>query len=300
DILYGADKDDRTRKRNGAAARGISELIAADPVLRQGVRMHMASTQSHAKLVVADTGKPDSYVAMVGSCNWLSTPFKRVEASVVLRDGRMIAQLLKVIGEMSFAAARSSRLVGDLHDIARLIERQAGPVGDASVRLILGEDHGELMRQARDDARSSIWAGADRFGQAAEVKTLIPMMTAGKAGIKGRVMFSRCVTPVSEEDLSELAFLAGESGVELSEVDEGVLHGKFLIWDDDDVVITSLNWSSAGTRRDNPWGEIGFYIRKPGAGAKLRGRIEASLESAKLSRLAEQQRDSGRRMRRRR
>ena len=294
DILYGANKDDRTRQRNGAAARGINELIAADPILRQGVRMHMASTQSHAKLVVADIGEPGSYVAIIGSCNWLSTPYKRVEASVILRDGRMIAHLLRVIGEMSFAVARSSRLVGDLHDIAKLVEQQAGPVGEASVRLVLGEDHGELMRQARDNARSTIWVGADRFGQAAEVKTLIPMMTAGKAGIKGRVMFSRCVTPVSEEDLGDLAFLAQESGVTLSEVDEGVLHGKFLIWDDDDVVITSLNWSSAGTRRDNPWGEIGLHVKRTAVGAKLRGRIEASLEVAKLSRLAEQQRHGDR------
>lgn len=289
DLLYGANKDDRTRQRNGAAARRISELIVADHVLRHGVRMHVASTQSHAKLVVADTGAADSYVAIVGSCNWLSTPYKRVETSVVLRDGRMIAHILRVIGEMSFAVARASRLVGDLHDIARLIERRAGPVGDASICLVLGDDHGELMRRARDDARSSIWVGADRFGEAAEVKTLIPMMTAGKAGVQGRVMFSRCVTPVSEEDLSDLAFAARECGVDLSEVDEGVLHGKYLIWDDNDVVITSLNWSSAGTRRDNPWGEIGLHVKKPDVGAKLRKRLEASLEAAKLSRLSEQQ-----------
>lgn len=298
DILYGANKDDRTRQRNSAAARGIGDLVAADPVLRQGVRMHMVSTQSHAKLVVADTGKPGSYVAIVGSCNWLSTPYKRVETSVVLRDGRMIAHLLRVIGEMSFAVARSSRLVGDLHDIAKVAERQVGPVGEASVRLVMGDDHGELMRLARDDARSSIWVGADRFGQAAEVKTLIPMMTAGKSGTKGRVMFSRCVTPVSAEDLNDLAFLAQESGVELSEVDEGVLHGKYLIWDDDNVVITSLNWSSAGTRRDNPWGEIGVHIEKPGVGAKLRQRIEVSLEVAKVSHLAEQKSHSDRKVRR--
>ena len=112
-------------------------------------------------------------------------------------------------------------------------------------------------------------------------------------------MFSRSVTPVSEEDLSDLAFLAAESGVELSDVDEGVLHGKYLIWDDDDVVITSLNWSSAGTRRDNPWGEIGLHIRKLGVGAKLRGWIESSIEAAKLSRLAEQERYRGRRRRNR-
>jgi cardiolipin synthase A/B len=113
------------------------------------------------------------------------------------------------------------------------------------------------------------------------------MMTAGKSGVEGRVLFSRCVTPVSDEDLQDLSFIAAEHGVSLTEVDEGVLHGKFLIWDDDNVMITSLNWSSAGTRRDNPWGEIGLHVRQRAIASKLRTRIMASLEAAKLARLAE-------------
>lgn len=291
DILYGADKDERTRQRNGTAARAINDAIARDPVLRQSARMHLRSTKSHAKLLVADIGRSSRLVAVIGSCNWLSTPYKRVEASVVVWDGRFIAQLLRAIGELCFAVARTSPLVGDLDDMARALEHQAAQGGGGALSLVLGEEHGPLMHRARDEAQSSIWVGADRFGQVAEVKTLIPMMTAGKAGVKGRVLFSRCVTPVSDEDLEDMRFRADESSVELCEVDEGVLHGKFLIWDNDNVVITSLNWSSAGTRRDNPWGEIGIHISKPDIGARLRHRIEASLEEAKLIRLADLQRE---------
>lgn len=72
------------------------------------------------------------------------------------------------------------------------------------------------------------------------------------------------------------------------------MHGKFLIWDNDNVVITSLNWSSAGTRRDNPWGEIGIHVSKPDIGARLRDRIDASLKEAKLIRLADLERVEGR------
>lgn len=256
--------------------------------------MHLRSTKSHAKLLVADTGRSSRLVAVIGSCNWLSTPYKRVEASVVVRDGHFIAQLLRAIGELCFAVARTSPLVGDLDDMACTLEHHAAQGGGGTLRLVLGEEHGLLMHRARDDAQSSIWVGADRFGQVAEVKTLIPMMTAGKAGVKGRVLFSRCVTPVSDEDLEDMRFRAEESSVELCEVDEGVLHGKFLIWDNHNVVITSLNWSSAGTRRDNPWGEIGIHISKPDIGTRLRDRIEASLEEAKLLRLADQQREEDR------
>lgn len=66
----------------------------------------------------------------------------------------------------------------------------------------------------------------------------------------------------------------------LSEVDEAVLHGKFLLWDDDDAVITSLNWSSAGTRADNPWSEIGIHLQMPGIAQLIRQRLEPSLSTA--------------------
>ncbi|GJL98850.1 MAG: hypothetical protein DHS20C07_05300 [Methyloligella sp.] len=298
DILYGADHDESTRQKNFSVASGISKIIAADPILQQNVFMHMATTKSHAKLLLADTGKPDSYTAIVGSCNFLRSRFDRVEASIVLHDNRVIADILNEICDMCFAITPPSRLVRDLKGIAILIEQKAGPAGDASISLILGNNHGDLIRRARDEAQSSIEVGCDFFGQAGEVKTLIPLMTAGRSGIKSRIMFSSPKSPVSEEDLSDLSFLAEEKGVKISLLD-GVLHGKFLIWDDNDVVITSLNWSSAGTRRDNPWGEIGIHIHKPGIGIKFRKWLTSSLEAARLARLSKQQRYRNRKRRKR-
>jgi phosphatidylserine/phosphatidylglycerophosphate/cardiolipin synthase-like enzyme len=46
-----------------------------------------------------------------------------------------------------------------------------------------------------------------------------------------------------------------------------------LLWDDDHLVITSLNWSSADTRRDTPQSEIGLYIESPGVAAGMRRRL---------------------------
>lgn len=39
-----------------------------------------------------------------------------------------------------------------------------------------------------------------------------------------------------------------------------MLHAKILTWDDDNAVITSLNWLSASTTGDN-YDEIGVYLR---------------------------------------
>jgi cardiolipin synthase A/B len=61
--------------------------------------------------------------------------------------------------------------------------------------------------------------------------------------------------------------------VRLVQIHDRELHGKFFLWDDDDLVITSLNWSSADTRSDAPQGEIGLYIKSPNIAANPRQRL---------------------------
>lgn len=120
----------------------------------------------------------------------------------------------------------------------------------------------------------------DRFSHAGEAQTLIPMMAAATAGVRARLLFSHSVSPVSNEDLAGLRQTALERAVELTEVPEGVLHGKFLLWDKDDLVVTSLNWSSANTRPDNPWGEIGIHIHRPGIADAAAAQIDRSIAQA--------------------
>jgi phosphatidylserine/phosphatidylglycerophosphate/cardiolipin synthase-like enzyme len=59
----------------------------------------------------------------------------------------------------------------------------------------------------------------------------------------------------------------------LVQIPDRELHAKFLLWDDDHVVITSLNWSSADTRADAPQAEIGLYLNSTGLAADLRRRF---------------------------
>jgi phosphatidylserine/phosphatidylglycerophosphate/cardiolipin synthase-like enzyme len=258
----------------------IAAAIKADPVLRHRAKMHTQSTQSHAKLLVADQGGESGWVAVVGSCNWLSTGYRRVEGSVVLRDGRLVAGVLDELRELCYASAPRSALIGELDWLAASARGTRSPRGSAHVRLVLGDEHGLMMAHARDAAAVRIWVGGDRFSHAGEAQTLIPMMAAAKGGVRGRLLFSRNVSPVTDEDLADLRQLALERGVELSEVPEGVLHGKFLLWDRDDLVITSLNWSSASTRRDNPWGEIGVHIRRTGIADAAAQHIGRDIERA--------------------
>jgi cardiolipin synthase len=41
-----------------------------------------------------------------------------------------------------------------------------------------------------------------------------------------------------------------------------------VAWDDDDLIVTSLNWASASADPDFPWSEIGVYIHMSGIGAE--------------------------------
>jgi cardiolipin synthase A/B len=42
------------------------------------------------------------------------------------------------------------------------------------------------------------------------------------------------------------------------------LQGKFVAWNDDDIVVMSFNWASASTSLDKPCDEAGVHIAAPG------------------------------------
>jgi cardiolipin synthase len=45
------------------------------------------------------------------------------------------------------------------------------------------------------------------------------------------------------------------------------------LWDSNNIVISSLNWSSADARDDMPFGEVGVRVRSPGIATHLSKRI---------------------------
>ena len=58
---------------------------------RNNIHLGPCSTGSHAKVILADTGDDSGYAAIVGSCNWLDSPYESVEASVRLTDPAAVA-----------------------------------------------------------------------------------------------------------------------------------------------------------------------------------------------------------------
>jgi cardiolipin synthase len=275
DIFWGADRDERDRTANLEAAIAINHRIGADHDLRGRARVHLYTTRSHAKLLIADaTGRAEGeFVAVVGSCNWLYSGFNRVEASIILRHPHAVARVAQEFAELVFDIATSSIVAADLTTLARTLRTHAVSGGEAKLQIVRGDEHAELMRLARETANKSIMVGGDRLGLAAEARTIIPMMAAAKRSVEGIMCYSKPSGPVAPQDANDLEALARSAGVHLVQIRDRELHGKFLLWDDDDLVITSLNWSSADTRSDAPQGEIGLHIKSPNIAASFRQRL---------------------------
>jgi cardiolipin synthase len=274
DIFWGAARNEATTKRNLQEAIDINHSIQKDPVLRGMARAHMVCTRSHAKLVIADTGRPSGYISVVGSCNWLSAKFTRIEASVVLRHAHAVAQSAQEFADLILAAMPASDVAGYLNKLARDLKKLPAPSGASRIRMIKGDVHGELLRYARDKAGRRIAVGGDRLGLAAEARTLIPLMKAAERKVEGTIYYSRPSAPLSRADAAVLQREAAEACVRMIEIPDRELHGKFLLWDDDHLVITSLNWSSADTTREWPHSEMGVHLSGPGLATDFAKRFD--------------------------
>jgi cardiolipin synthase len=267
DILWGSSKDEQGTAATLAEAIEINQRCQADVVLRKRVAVHMRTTRSHAKLLIADAGSAERYVAVVGSCNWLYTGFNRVDLSVMFREPAIVAGLANELAELIFAAYPTLEVAGTLTGIARRMRTMPVSEGPARARIVCGDSHGVMIRAARDGASRRIVLGADRIGIAAEARALIPLIQATERKVRTTIVYSSRAKQMSASDERALKREAAAAGVAIVEVPDRELHGKFLLWDDNDIVISSLNWPSADTSANLPQGEIGIHLSSPGIAA---------------------------------
>jgi phosphatidylserine/phosphatidylglycerophosphate/cardiolipin synthase-like enzyme len=148
--------------------------------------------------------------------------------------------------------------------------------------VLLGSDHAELVREARDTADKSLVIASHRFAGAANNLVLAPVFAASKRArdLDVRLFYGEDSGAITASDIARLTSEAAKVGVRIRPVHRPRLHAKFLTWDDDVAVITSQNWLSADTTDDNPRQEIGICIRSPGVGRSLLERFDAATVAA--------------------
>jgi cardiolipin synthase len=264
DILWGQNEDkpevQATRELLAVTRKKLSALS-----LDSLVTIHHFSTNSHAKILIADDGHLGRDVAIVGSCNWLYSGFKSFEASIRLRDPEVVADVLDIVADLSRGRGGIWKpITVELATLAREVRgrpRLAGARTEGC--LVLGAQHGHFVRQARDSAEKRIFVSSHRLGLAARQAIIIPAMAAARdrRGVETQVFFGRPTGNMTGEMAAGMTLDVGKNGVQIRSVHEPRLHAKILAWDDDCAVVTSQNWLSSDPGVNATLQEIGVYIR---------------------------------------
>jgi len=144
-----------------------------------------------------------------------------------------------------------------------------------------------MMRSATGDAVSRVLVGSHRLGSTARPGVVLQAEAAvERANIDVTVLYTRASGPLKNRHARKLAEEAAENGVRLVKAGEIPLHGKFVAWDENDLIVTSLNWASAASDVDFPQGDIGVHLHLPGVGALATRTMEAIFPQIAASRAA--------------
>lgn len=282
DLLYGVAGEDAEKHITQARELAQRATASRHPT---SIRMHAHSVRSHAKLLIADDGEA-GYVAVVGSCNWLSAPFRAVEMSVILRNPRLVAQIAQIARRSFSETALPNDLVSFLGTLARWGDAvsPAFPspnIDECTVQIVLANKHDRIVRQAAAEARQRLIIGSHRFGSTAEQAMLVAAANAAQRVDDLRVLYTQIRKPQFRSDVTALRNEYEPKGVRFVHLDtqknRTPIHGKFLLWDSDDVVVTSLNWASATVDDDDLTSEIGVHLCGPGVADSVLVKLEAQV-----------------------
>jgi hypothetical protein len=275
DLLWGAEKDEETEQRNATQALQIADAVRDDPDLRDRFRIHMRSTGSHAKLILIDTPH-DGWIAAVGSCNWLSSPFQATELTVVLRDQHIVADVAAALQNMVGRRGLADPIANEMGLTARELRRAPRGTGIANASLVIGDAHDRLIREGSGSAQQRFIVGSNLLGSTARPGAIMQGETAaGRTGVEAVVIYTKPTGPLKNRHTRALAEEADSNGLALVRTKKIPLHGKFVAWDGDNLVVTSLNWASASADPDYPWGDIGVHICAPGIAMSAITRLQA-------------------------
>lgn len=278
DMLWGL----RYEQAQDWARRGIKaarEAIAKLPAdIRSRVRFSDRESGSHAKIIIADSGPHGAFEGFVGSCNWLATKFDALDVSLRLRDPRLLGALAAVLATLRIPAHGEWNV--DVHRLLRLrvqLGKQKPLEGSAKVSLIFDREHLALVRLARDRAAARIVSACDLLGPAGETSVFVPMRTAAKDGVAIDLIYNRPTDNLEEEVVAAARRQLEVAGVNLTQ-SRAELHGKFLVWDDESLCVTSFNWLATTPDRWKPRAaEVGVFVAGADLNADLLARINEEL-----------------------
>nr|WP_236777777.1 phospholipase D-like domain-containing protein [Agrobacterium tumefaciens] len=270
--------------KHTAAMHELGERLSAIRRTRGYVLAHRDSVDSHAKFLVADDGKGGAIVSM-GSCNWLSSPFSAVEVSVELTEANAAGAAMDVMHSIIAKISTAGQSIEALQFMAAELRRNRSRLSTSTpspgsvrtaMRILHASDHNRLLRIAAHDAKTRFICCTNRVGANMVPALFDPAEVAGQRLDEVMIYYSRRGGPVKRSHVAEhRKRMQGQ--VDLHGVPEPQLHAKFLAWDNDQIVVSSLNWGSQSADTDNPMDEIGLFLEGPGLATTLLEKFQSAI-----------------------
>ncbi|MDF9895350.1 UNVERIFIED_ORG: hypothetical protein OKW25_004497 [Pseudomonas vranovensis] len=279
DILWGQVEpiEEGALKSYQATRECLSELIEQTHLqgLDTLINIHLEPTESHSKFLIYDS-KPGAYVALLGSCNWLNSNFNLFEASVKLTNQSIVSEIIGISSDMARGSSKVSNLFSrELSILANSLRANSTQSSHAScsstARLVLKNDHYDLVRKARDNAEKDIFICSHQFSHVAKRPIIAPITTSAKINreIRANIFYGKTCGGLGYEGVKAISNTVKDINLNIKKVSNPVAHAKILTWDNDSAVITSLNWLSASAY-GNDLDEIGVHITSRDIATKIK------------------------------
>ncbi|HQS47160.1 MAG: hypothetical protein B7Y12_05885 [Rhizobiales bacterium 24-66-13] len=279
-LFFGTSLD---RAKHAAAMQELYLRLSAAKQTRGYLLVQRDPVDSHSKFLVADDGH-DGAVVLMGSCNWLHSPFSAVEVSAELTETNAVAEGLDLLREIVSKLSSASRSVETLQFMASELRRSRNMLSisedaqapAATLTILHAADHERLLRLAAHEAQQRFICCTNKVGANMVPALFDPAEVAGRRLSDVRIYYSRRSGPVKRGHVTKhRERLHGI--VDIIGVPEPQLHAKFLAWDRNHIVVSSLNWGSQSGLEDNPLDEIGLYLEGSELATSLLEKFEAEL-----------------------
>ena len=280
-LFFGTSLD---RAKHATAMQELFLRLSAARQTRGYLQVQRDPVHSHAKFLVADDGR-DGAVVIMGSCNWLHSPFSALEVSAELNEPLAVAEGLDLLREIVSKLSSASRSTEALHFMASELRRQRSRLSAsedaqqpaARLTVLHVADHERVLRLAAHEAQQRFVCCTNKVGANMVPALFDPAEVAGRRLNDVRIYYSRRSGPVKRSHVTKhRERLHGI--VKLTGVPEPQLHAKFLVWDSDHVVVSSLNWGSQSGLEANPLDEIGLHFEGPNLAVSLLAKFETECE----------------------
>lgn len=282
-LFYGTTLD--AERKNAIAMQELNVRLSSVRRARGFVLTQRDSVGSHVKCLAADDGQGGA-VVLLGSSNWLSSPCSAVEVSVELTENHAAAAGLDLLRSIISPLSSASRSVETLQFTASDLRRTRSPLSPSTdsgqrmpvrMTILQADDHERLIRKVAHEADERFVCCTNKVGATMVPGLFNPAEIAGRRLDDVRVYYSRRSGPIKRRHVTaQRERLNGV--VDLIAVEDPQVHAKFLLWDTDHAVVSTMNWGSQSGSPDNPLDEIGLYLEGPGVATSLLTKFEDQLE----------------------